>query len=119
MSETLYERLGGREGIEAVVDEFYDRVLSDDSLQHYFEGTDTDELRDHQQAFLTMVSGGPEEYDGADMREAHAHLAISEADFAAVADHLDEALQACDVEDSDREVVLSEVGALEDAVLNR
>ena len=119
MGEQLYERLGGEEGIERVVDEFYDRVLDDESIQHHFEGTDTDALREHQRAFLTMVSGGPEEYDGTDMREAHAHLAISEADFATVADHLDSALRACDVDEADREAVLSEVAALEDAVLNR
>jgi len=116
---TLYERLGGEAGIEAVVDEFYDRVLSDESLQHYFEGTDTDELREHQRAFLTMVAGGPAEYDGDDMRQAHAHLAISEADFTSVAGHLDDALRVQGVDEDDRERVLSEVLALEDAVLNR
>ena len=40
MSATLYERLGGREAIGAVVDEFYDRVLSDDRINHFFEETD-------------------------------------------------------------------------------
>lgn len=119
MSGTLYERLGGEDGIEAAVDEFYDRVLSDESLQHYFEGTDTDDLREHQRAFLTVVVGGPAEYDGDDMRRAHAHLAISEADFVAVADHLEDALRVEGVEEEDREQVLSEVLALEGAVLNR
>jgi len=93
-------------------------VLPDESLQHYFEGTDTDELRDHQRAFLTMVAGGPAEYDD-DMRRAHALLAISEADFVSVAGHLDDALRIEGVAEDDREPVLSEVLALEDAALNR
>lgn len=119
MGETLYERLGGDEGIETVVDEFYDRVLADESLQEYFEDTDMDALRDHQRAFLTMVAGGPEEYDGEDMREAHAHLGITKSDFAAVAGHLDNALRSQNVADEDREQALAAVAGLEDDVLNR
>jgi hemoglobin len=119
MSETLYERLGGEQGVEAVVDDFYDRVLADDSLQHHFEGVDTESLRDHQRAFLSMVAGGPDEYDGDDMRAAHAHLPITEAEFGDVAEHLDAALRENGVADSDREAVMAEVGGLEDAVLDR
>ena len=35
-TETLYERLGGEEGIGRVVDLFYDKVLADDTVNHYF-----------------------------------------------------------------------------------
>lgn len=119
MSETLYDRLGGQEGIGDVVDDFYDRVLADEALRPYFEDVDTESLRDHQRAFLTMVAGGPAEYDGADMRSAHAALDIAEADFGAVAEHLDAALRDNGVSDGDREAVLTEVGGLKDAILNR
>jgi hemoglobin len=119
MGETLYDRLGGSDGIETVVEEFYDRVLADESLAHFFEATDTDALRDHQRAFLTMVAGGPDEYDGPDMRTAHRHLDIGEADFEKVAKHLDDALRSSGVADEDREAVMKEVAGLEDAVLNR
>ncbi|WP_324757215.1 group I truncated hemoglobin [Haloarcula sp. GH36] len=119
MSETLYDRLGGADGIEAVVEDFYDRVLDDDSLVEYFEDTDMAELREHQREFITMVTGGPTEYDGADMRTAHAHLDLDGADFAAVAGHLDDALAAAGAADGDREAVLSAVADLEDDVLNR
>jgi hemoglobin len=119
MGETLYDRLGGADGIEAVVDDFYDRVLADDSLVEYFEDTDMDELRDHQREFVTMVTGGPHDYTGADMREAHAHLDLDAADFAAVAGHLDDALDAAGVDEEDRKAVLSAVADLEDDVLNR
>jgi len=116
---TLYERLGGREAIEAVVDEFYDRVLADESLVPYFEGTETDELRSHQAAFVAAVAGGPDSYDGASMREAHADLDLSPGEFAAVAGHLDDALAEFDVADEDREALLAEVATLEDAILDR
>jgi hemoglobin len=116
---TLYERLGGRDAIETVVDEFYDRVLADPQLAPYFEDVDMASQRAHQTAFIVAVTGGPAEYDGDDMREAHAHLDLSESDFEAVAGHLDDALAECGVADEDRETVISEVASLKPAVLGR
>lgn len=116
---TLYERLGGRDAIEAVVDEFYDRVLTDPQLASYFSDVDMDQQRTHQTAFISAVAGGPAEYDGDDMREAHDHLDLSAADFASVAGHLDDALAACGVDDEDREAVMAEVASLESAVLDK
>lgn len=116
-SETLYERLGGEAAVDAVVDEFYDRVLADESLAPYFEGVDTERLRDHQKQFIAQVAGGPAEYDGADMHTAHAHLDITAEAFARVVDHLDASLRAFDVPAEDREAVLDAVAAFEDDVV--
>ena len=119
MSETLYDRLAADGGIEPVVDDFYDRVLADEALVAYFDDTDMDELRDHQRDFLAMVTGGPTEYDGADMRTAHAHLSLDGNDFAAIAGHLDRALEANGVAEADREAVLEAVVGYQDEILNR
>ncbi|WP_380678450.1 group I truncated hemoglobin [Salinigranum sp. GCM10025319] len=115
---TLYDRLGGRDGIEAVVETFYDRVLDDDRVNGHFEGMAMDDLRAHQSAFLTGVTGGPDEYDGREMRAAHAGLDLNESEFDVV-EHLDRALAAHGVVESDREAVLDEVQALKPAVLGR
>ncbi|WP_254546223.1 group I truncated hemoglobin [Halomarina pelagica] len=117
--QSMYDRIGGRDAVEAIVDEFYDRVLSDDRLRGYFEGMDMNDLRAHQVQFISAVAGGPVEYDGDDMREAHDHLNISEPHFDAVADHLDAALREHDVDDRDRRAVLEEVAALKAPVLGR
>lgn len=117
VTESLYEKLGGSDAIEGVVDEFYDRVLADESLAPFFEDVPMDRLRDHQVAFLTAVTGGPDEYHGADMRAAHAHLELTDDDFDAVAGHLTDALRAFDVAESDIETVVSEVETLRAPVL--
>lgn len=109
---TLYDRLGGQETIDAVVDEFYDRVLADPELEPYFQGTDTDALRRHQKEFVAHVAGGPVEYSGENMRAAHAHLDITGEAFDRVAEHLDASLQACGVDEADREVLLTAVADL-------
>jgi hemoglobin len=114
---TLYERLGEREAIAAVVDEFYDRVLGDDELAAYFAATDTDALREQTTQFLSSVTGGPEEYEGASMADAHEKLGVTTAHFGRVADHLDGALREFDVPDEEREAVMEAVASYQDAIV--
>ncbi|MBV0926076.1 group 1 truncated hemoglobin [Halomicroarcula limicola] len=119
MPQTIYREIGGRDAVEAVVADFYDRVLSDERLTPYFEGMDMDELRAHQIQFISAVAGGPVDYGGDDMREAHAHLDITEEDFEAVGDYLESALRANGVDDDSVEAIMAEVMALKDPVLGR
>lgn len=73
-SPTLFEQIGGAAAVEAAVDVFYRKVLSDDRVSRFFEGVDMDRQRAKQKSFLTMAFGGPHHYTGKDMRTAHAHL---------------------------------------------
>ncbi|WP_254762353.1 group I truncated hemoglobin [Natrinema marinum] len=117
MSETLYERLGGEDAIAAVVDEFYDRVVADEQVAHYFDDIDMQEQRAHQTKFISSVTGGPVDYSGREMAAAHADLEIGPADFEAIATHLDEALASFDVDDDDRQAVLEAVAGLRDDIV--
>jgi hemoglobin len=119
MSQSVYNEIGGQSAVEAVVEEFYDRVLSDEQLIPYFDGMDMDELRAHQIQFISSVAGGPVEYSGGDMREAHAHLDINEADFEAVGAHLETALRTNGVSEENIESIMGEVVALKEPILNR
>ncbi|MFH5801276.1 group 1 truncated hemoglobin [Haladaptatus sp. CMAA 1911] len=119
MSQSVYREIGGRSAVEVVVADFYDRVLSDERLIPYFDGMDMDELRAHQIQFISSVAGGPVEYSGADMREAHAHLDIDETDFEAVGAHLETALRSNDVSEENIEKVMDEVVALKEPILDR
>ena len=71
---TLYEQLGGAPAVDAAVDVFYRKVLSDDRVSHFFDDVDMDRQIAKQKSFLTMVFGGPVAYTGKDMRAAHTHL---------------------------------------------
>lgn len=117
--DTLYEQLGGREAIGAVVDRFYERVLDDERLEPYFDETDTQQLRRHQTQFLTASLGGPNEYAGESVRKAHDHLDIRQEHFNAVAAHLQATLEEFNVEDEVIEEVMAIVGELEEDVVGR
>ncbi|NHN48883.1 group 1 truncated hemoglobin [Halostella sp. JP-L12] len=117
--ETLYDRIGGEDAVAAVVDEFYERVLDDDRLAGYFDDAEMADLREHQTKFLSAVTGGPVEYTGESMREAHAHLDLTEEDFARVAEHLEDSLRAFDVPDEGVDEVLGAVADLKTDILAR
>jgi len=74
MTQSLYEQLGGEPAVNAAVDIFYRKMLSDDRVSRFFEGVDMDRQAGKQKAFLTMVFGGPANYTGKDMYEGHKHL---------------------------------------------
>jgi len=78
---TAYARVGGAPAVRAVVDRFYERVLADAELRPYFAGLDADALaglRRHQVAMVSQVLGGPREYTGRELGEAHQGLAITD-----------------------------------------
>lgn len=121
MSETLFERIGGEAAVDAAVDIFYRKVLTDDSISHFFETVDMDAQHAKQKAFLTMAFGGPNDYTGEDMRAAHKPLVdkgLNESHFNAVAGHLQATLQELNVADDLIEDVMSIAGSTHDDVLN-
>jgi len=97
VDRTLYEQLGGKAAVEAAVDLFYDKVLADERIHHFFDGVDMARQRGKQKIFLTYVFGGPVKYEGKDMRQAHQHLDLREEHFTAVAENLQSTLEELSV----------------------
>ncbi|HEX5906346.1 MAG TPA: group 1 truncated hemoglobin [Propionibacteriaceae bacterium] len=92
-----YDAIGGGPAVSAVVNDFYVRVLDDPQLAPYFEGVDIPRLKRHQVLLVTQVLGGPDNYEGRSLDEAHEHLDVDHDDFAAVASHLTAAMNAAGV----------------------
>ena len=115
---SLFDRVGGEEGLVAAVEEFYARVLTDPDLVGFFERVNMDWLREQQVRFFAQVLGGPAEYDGASMPEAHARLEIQPRHFERVAQHLRDALTAVGAAPSDTGAILTLVGSLRDEIVN-
>ncbi len=56
---SIYDKIGGYEAIEAVVEDFYVRVLADDQLGGFFTGTNMNRLKGKQAEFFAAALGGP------------------------------------------------------------
>ena len=91
-AQSDYERIGGGTAVKAVVDRFYELILADGRLVGFFDGADMPSLKRHQVLLISQVLGGPANYDGQDLREAHAHLDISLDDYLNVVSHLVQAM---------------------------
>jgi len=91
MSESLFDRIGGEAAVNAAVELFYRKVLADHRINRFFDNTNMEEQIAKQKAFFTMAFGGPNNYTGQDMRNAHAHLVkrgLDDSHFDAVMEHL-------------------------------
>ncbi len=100
MSQSLFEKIGGTAAVDAAVDVFYRKVLSDERISDFFDAVDMERQAAKQKAFLTMALGGPNNYSGADMRRGHAHLVargLNDAHFDAVMENLAATLQELNV----------------------
>jgi hemoglobin len=95
--KSLYDRLGGKTAISAVVDQFVSNVAADSRINSYFKATaaDPDRLAGFKSKLVDQIceaSGGPCKYTGKDMKTAHAGMGITGADFDALVEDLKTAL---------------------------
>lgn len=100
--KSLYDRLGGKQSIAKVVDEFVGRVAADKRINTYFSATAADPARlaafkGHLVDQICQASGGPCKYTGKDMKTAHIGMHIGAADFDALVGDLAAALDALHV----------------------
>src|SRR5438128_10942586 len=77
MAPTLYERLGGKGAITAVVDDFVGRVAADSRINGKFATADIPRLKRLLVEQICAASGGPCTYTGRDMKTAHAGMGIT------------------------------------------
>ena len=86
VAKTVYENLGGAEGISVIVDDIVDLHIKNEHIKHYFIPLQKDsvyfnQFKQHVKDFLASGTGGQEKYTGRDMSGTHANLNLSEADF--------------------------------------
>ncbi len=108
----LWTRIAGYAGLSPIVHDFYERVVLDPTLAPYFVGVDTSALVEHQVRFLGSAIGGPAEYHGRSLRDAHRGLAIDQQAFQAVATLLRETLEDHGWPDQEIDAMLASIGAL-------
>ncbi len=117
--QATYDTLGGAEGIGAVVDAFYERILGDPQLSPYFADVDMARLHAHQVAFLSAAVGGPRSYEGRSLAVAHQAMDIPRDAFERVLDHLVDAFGEKGVALELIEVVVDTLTSLETEVAGR
>ncbi|MCV7399313.1 group 1 truncated hemoglobin [Mycobacterium fragae] len=115
---SIYDRIGGHEALELVVDDFYARVLADDHLSGFFTGTNVNRLKGRQVEFLAAALGGPGPYTGASLRQVHQGRGITMRHFNLVAGHLTDSLRAAGVPSETVTDILGVIAPLADDIVS-
>lgn len=119
---TIYERVGGEPAVQELTERFYRKMLSDERVSDFFDDVDMDKQIAKQKSFLTMVTGGPNNYTGKDMREAHKHLmtrGLNDTHVDVVIEHLTTTLKEMGAPDDIIESVRQACEGARNDVLNR
>ena len=111
-SDSLFKRLGGKNAIVAVVDEFVARVGADQRINKFFAHTDLKKLKMHLVNQICEASGGPCKYTGRSMKETHMGMGVGSADFNALVEDLVAALDKFKVGAREKKELLSVLGRM-------
>ena len=110
--QSLYERLGGKPAITAVIDQFVSNVANDKRISDRFATTDISRLKKNLVDQVCSASGGPCTYSGRDMKTTHAGMNITTADFNALVEALTASLDKFKVADADKKELLGILGPM-------
>lgn len=116
---TLYDRLGGKPAITAVVNDFVGNVARDKRINRFFANTDIPRLKRLLVQQICAGSGGPCKYEGRSMREAHRGLNIGNQDFNALVEDLVLSLDKFGVRQREQRELLALLGPMRRDVVQR
>jgi hemoglobin len=93
MTTSLYERLGGTDGITQIASDLVDIHLANPRISPRYANSDIAAAKNGAATFFISGTGGPNVYKGKDMLATHKGMNIDGGEFLAV---LDDALKALD-----------------------
>ena len=119
---SLYERLGGTEGITAIVHEVIEAHMMNPGIKARFLPLKNDpehlaEVKQHVIDFFVMGSGGPQKYTGKDMHSAHVGMNISQGEYMCVMDDILSALDKNNIDEQSKKDVLAILYSLKDQMI--
>ena len=116
---SLYDRLGGKPAIRAIVDDFVARVAADSRINRFFANTDIPSLKAQLVDQICEASGGPCKYTGKDMKTTHAAMGITNADFDALVEDLVATLNKFKVPEKEQGELLSVLGPMRKDIVTK
>jgi hemoglobin len=120
---TLLERMGGRDVLIAVVDEFYIKVMDDPLLRPFFKRSNMKDQRRRQVNFLSSVLLGTAEYAATYLRNIHRayidEMGLNDRHYVAFTTHLAVPLAELGIAPALVREIMRAVDRLEDFILGR
>ena len=117
--KSLYDRLGGKPAITAVVDDFVGNVAADPRINGHFASTNVPRLKAMLVDQVCQATGGPCQYTGRDMKSAHAGMRITDAEFNALVEDLVMSLDKFKVPAPEKNELLGALGSLKPQIVGQ
>jgi hemoglobin len=119
MEKSLYDRLGGKTAITAVVDDFVGRVAADTRINGKFANANIPRLKSMLVDQICQASGGPCTYTGRDMKSTHAGMGVSSSDFDALVGDLVATLNKFKVPERKKNELLGALGPMKSDIVEK
>jgi len=110
--KSLYDRLGGKDAITVVIDDFVTNVAADKRINARFAKTNIPHLKQMLVEQVCQATGGPCTYTGKSMKDAHKGMKITEAEFNALVEDLAMSLDKHNVAVADKSELLTALGGM-------
>ncbi|HKA88712.1 MAG TPA: group 1 truncated hemoglobin [Haliangiales bacterium] len=117
--KSLYDRLGGKDAIAAVVGDFVGNIAGDALINEKFKNTDIPHLKAMLVEQICAATGGPCKYTGRTMQDVHTGMRITDAQFGALVGDLKKSLDKFKVPEREQTELLGALGAMKPDIVNR
>ena len=117
---SLYERLGGYDGMSAFANDLLPRLQADPLLGRFWQNRGDDGIAREKQLlidYLCSCAGGPMYYTGRDMKTAHKGMRISEKDWTAFLAHAGATLEALQIPQQECDEIANFVSSLKQDIV--
>jgi hemoglobin len=118
--KSLYERLGGYDGVTAFVEDLLPRLQGDSQLGRFWDNRGEDGVAREKQLlidYLCSNAGGPVYYTGRDMKISHTGMKISESDWSAFLEQAGATMKALQIPQQEGDDVVAFVLSLKDDIV--
>lgn len=119
MDQSLFAKYGGQETVNKLVDNYFAKVVANDHINGFFAGKDIDKVKTHHKAFVAFALGGPNNYEGRDMRPLHTGMGIEDSHYDSILDNISSALDEGGVSEDDIKTVIAKLEGLRNDILNK
>jgi hemoglobin len=110
--KSLYDRLGGKTAITAVIDSFVAKVAADTRINKKFAKSDVGRVKTMLVDQVCAATGGPCTYTGRSMKDAHKDMGVTEGEFNALVEDLTATLDSFKVGEKEKTELLSALGTM-------
>lgn len=116
---SLYERLGGKPAISAVVDQFVANNAADNRINRRFAKTDIPKLKGHLVDQICAATGGPCQYTGRDIVTTNKGMNVTAGEFDATGQALVAALDKFNVPPTEKNQLLTAIGGMRNDIVGK